>query len=171
MNLICFNSSKWISILSPVFNKTPKVTKFKDISFKTFLAFQTIKLQLKNERPTLMSLAILFHFLCAQHVSVINISIIRSLRLCCWITTSVALLCFSLQNEHHSNPAAPNLQHITNWEQDDRCFGLSYRAIFRLSLKQCYIQLAMLCRVRDLVYICPQKTSSHLIPPRKDTPY
>ena len=38
-----------------------------------------------------MSLAILFHFLCAQHVSHINISIIRSLRLCCWITTSVVL--------------------------------------------------------------------------------
>jgi hypothetical protein len=39
----------------------------------------------------LMSLAILFHFLCAQHVSDINISIIRRLRLCCWITTSVVL--------------------------------------------------------------------------------
>ena len=38
-----------------------------------------------------MSLAILFHFLCAQHVSDINISIIRSLRLCCSITTSVIL--------------------------------------------------------------------------------
>jgi len=38
-----------------------------------------------------MSLAILFHFLCAQHVSDFNISIIRSLRLCCWITTSVVL--------------------------------------------------------------------------------
>ena len=36
-----------------------------------------------------MSLAILFHFLCAQHVSDINISIISSLRLCCWITTPV----------------------------------------------------------------------------------
>jgi len=36
-----------------------------------------------------MSLAFLFHFLCAQHVSDINISIFRSLRLCCWITTSV----------------------------------------------------------------------------------
>ena len=53
-----------------------------------------------------MSLAILFHFLCAQHVSDINISIIRS---------------FSLQNEHHPKSAAPNLQHTTNWEQDDRC--------------------------------------------------
>ena len=28
---------------------------------------------------------------------------------------------FSLQNEHHQIPAAPNLQHATNWEQDDRC--------------------------------------------------
>jgi len=36
-----------------------------------------------------MSLAILFYFLCPEHVSDINISIIRSLRLCCWITTSV----------------------------------------------------------------------------------
>jgi len=34
-----------------------------------------------------MSLDILFHFLCTQHVSDVNISIIRSLRLCCWITT------------------------------------------------------------------------------------
>jgi hypothetical protein len=28
---------------------------------------------------------------------------------------------FSLQNEHHPNPAAPKLQYATNWEQDDRC--------------------------------------------------
>jgi len=39
----------------------------------------------------LMSLAILFHFLCAQHVSDINISIIRSLWIFCWITTLVVL--------------------------------------------------------------------------------
>ena len=38
-----------------------------------------------------MSLAILFHLLCAQHVSDINISIIRSLRLFCWIITLVVL--------------------------------------------------------------------------------
>ena len=38
-----------------------------------------------------MSLAIFFHFLCAQHVSNVNIPIIRSLQLCCWITTSVVL--------------------------------------------------------------------------------
>ena len=38
-----------------------------------------------------MSLAILFHFLCAQYVSDINISIIRNLQLFCWITTLVVL--------------------------------------------------------------------------------
>ena len=38
-----------------------------------------------------MPLTILFHFLCAQHVSDCNISIIRSLRLFCWITTLVVL--------------------------------------------------------------------------------
>ena len=32
-----------------------------------------------------------FHFLCAKHVSDINIAIIRSLRLFCWITTLVVL--------------------------------------------------------------------------------
>jgi len=36
-----------------------------------------------------MSLAILFHSLCVQHISDINISIIRSLRLFYWITTLV----------------------------------------------------------------------------------
>ena len=41
-----------------------------------------------------MSLAILFYFLCTQHVSDINISIIRSLRLSCSITTLVALFLF-----------------------------------------------------------------------------
>jgi len=38
-----------------------------------------------------MSLAILFRFLCTQHFSEINISIIRSLRLFFWITTLVVL--------------------------------------------------------------------------------
>ena len=47
-----------------------------------------------------MSLAILFHFLCAQHVSDINISLIRSLRLFRLITTLVIFfLVFVLQAE------------------------------------------------------------------------
>jgi len=40
-----------------------------------------------------MSLAILFHFLFAQRVSDINIAIIRSLRLFCWITTLFLVRC------------------------------------------------------------------------------
>ena len=44
-------------------------------------------------KTNLMSLVILFHFLCAQHVSDINISIFRSLRPCWWITTWVVLFC------------------------------------------------------------------------------
>ena len=50
-----------------------------------------IILTVEEWKTNLMSLAIWFHFLCAQHVSDINISIIRSLRMCCWITTSVVL--------------------------------------------------------------------------------
>ena len=42
-------------------------------------------------KTNLMTLAPLFHFLCAQHVSDINITIIRSLRLFCLITTLVVL--------------------------------------------------------------------------------
>ena len=91
-------------------------------------------------KTNLMSLVILFHFLCAQHVSDINISIIRSLRLCWWITTSVVLflvrcvleiwcgwfwVVFVLQasacKRTPLKTSPPNLQHTTNWEQDDRC--------------------------------------------------
>jgi len=49
-----------------------------------------------KQKTNLMSLAILFHFLCVQHVSDINISIIRSLRLCCWITTLVVCSWFDV---------------------------------------------------------------------------
>jgi len=44
-----------------------------------------------------MSLAILFHFLFTQHVSDINISIIRSLRLCCWLTYHIGRFVLQLQ--------------------------------------------------------------------------
>jgi hypothetical protein len=53
--------------------------------------FSKDSLKVEEWKINLMSLAILLHFLCAQHVSDINISIIRSLQLCCWITTSVVL--------------------------------------------------------------------------------
>ena len=50
----------------------------------------------ENKRPTWCHLLFLFNFLCAQHVSDINISIIRSLRLFCWITTLVVCSWFDV---------------------------------------------------------------------------
>jgi len=77
-----------------------------------------------------MSLAILFHFLCAQHVSDINISIIRRLWLFCWITTFVVLFlvrcvlefrCASACNmdntptqPHRNSNTRPNKNNATN---------------------------------------------------------
>ena len=58
----------------------------------------------------LMSLAILFHLLCAQHVSDINISIFRSLRLCWWITTLVVLL-------NTKQPMKNTTQKRTQWSR------------------------------------------------------
>ena len=49
-----------------------------------------------KQKTNLMPLAILFHFLCAQHVWDINISIIRSLRMFCWITALVMCSWFEL---------------------------------------------------------------------------
>ena len=49
------------------------------------------KVLVEEWKTNLISLAILFHFLRAQHVSDINVSNIRSLRPRCWITTSVVL--------------------------------------------------------------------------------
>ena len=54
-------------------------------SFQALLALALVlnKHIIVEERKTnLISIAILFHFLYSQHVSDINISIIRSLRLC-----------------------------------------------------------------------------------------
>ena len=60
--------------------------------FKIIMFIASCIIVIAEEYKTnLMSLAILFHFLFAQHVSDINLSIIRSFRLCCWITTSVVL--------------------------------------------------------------------------------
>jgi len=55
-----------------------------------------INVIVENKRPTWCHLLFLFHFLCAQHVSDINISIIRSLRLFCWITTLVVCSWFEV---------------------------------------------------------------------------
>jgi len=69
-----------------------------------------------------MSLALLFHFLCAQHVPDINVSIIKSLRLFLLnYHIGRIVLCFSLQHRHYSNPTTLKLQHTSNQEQYDQC--------------------------------------------------
>ena len=76
-----------------------------------------------------MSLAILLHFLCAQHISDINISIISSLMNYHIGRLVLSLLCvgalvrlilggvlfagFSLQNEHHLKSAAQQTENKT----------------------------------------------------------
>jgi len=57
---------------------------------------QCIIVIVENKRPTWCHLLFLFNFLCAQYVSDINISIIRSLRLFCWTTTLVACSWFDV---------------------------------------------------------------------------
>jgi len=58
-------------------SQNPRINKNKNL-FKSIVIAE-------NKKTSLKSLALLFHFLCAQHVSDINISIIRSLRLFCWL--------------------------------------------------------------------------------------
>ena len=65
-----------------------------------------------------MSLAILFHFLCAQHVSDINISVIRSLRLCWWITTSVGLFSAKRTPPKTNRTKSSNTQRTENKPTD-----------------------------------------------------
>ena len=71
-------------------------------------------------KTNLMSLAVLFHFLCAQHVSDINISIIRSSRMCWWITTSVVLFVLLAKRtpSKTSHTKAPNTQRTENKTTD-----------------------------------------------------
>ena len=67
-------------------------------SYNSFLSMTNSQLSTNKDnfdewKTNLMSLAILFHLLCAPRVSDINISVCRSLRLFWWITTSVVLFC------------------------------------------------------------------------------
>ena len=61
----------------------------------------------------MISLAILFHLLCAQHVSDFNIYNIRSLRLRCWITTSVVVF-----SGHCVGDLVPHQISNTQWTEN-----------------------------------------------------
>jgi len=60
-----------------------------------------------------MLFAILFHFLCAQHISDINISIIRSLLLFRWITTLFVLFLDATPTQPHRNSNAHRTKNNT----------------------------------------------------------
>jgi len=69
-----------------------------------------------------MSLAILFHFLCSQHVSDINVSIIRSLRLFCWITTLLVLFLVRCVLEFRCGwVGVVSVLHASGWMQPEAC--------------------------------------------------
>jgi len=78
-----------------------------------------------------MSLAILFHLLCAQHVSDINISIIRSLRLFCSISTLVVLFLVRCVLEFRCGwvgvvsvlQAEAQLQHVSDINISETCWA------------------------------------------------
>jgi len=63
----------------------------KQVTFNLIFIGAYIIVIVEDWKTNLMSLVILFRLLCAQHVSDINTANIRSLQLCCWITTSVVL--------------------------------------------------------------------------------
>ena len=70
-----------------------------------------------------MSLAILFHFLCAQHVWTLiypsSGACDYSAELPHWSYCSWFDVCWSFG--HNSNPTIPKLQHTSNQEQYDQC--------------------------------------------------
>ena len=121
-----FNRSHLVVFQFTQWNKQFIISRTQRYMILTFIGPCIIAI-VEEWKTNLMSLVILFHILCAQHVSDINISILRSLRLCWWITTSVVLFsvrcvleillrlifggvrfagCFNLQNEHHQISAA-----------------------------------------------------------------
>ena len=87
---ICRPLTYYNQFLKPV----PTLVFYLLLDFQNLMFIGRCNIVIVEEQKTnLMSLAILFHFLCAQHVSDINISIIKRLRLFCWITTLVVLFC------------------------------------------------------------------------------
>jgi len=85
---------------------------------------------LKNKKPTRCHLLYLLYFLDTQHVSGINMSIFRSLRLCCWTTTLTVLFldCFVLELGCGSafRRISLLLFYIFFWEQTNSYFVFNF---------------------------------------------
>ena len=86
--------SNWIKVNNACVNTTQIGNTCKkkttNIRFDQYINLANNSWRIKDQLDVL---AILFHLLCAQHILDINIYIIRSLRLFCWITTLVVLFC------------------------------------------------------------------------------
>jgi len=67
--------------------KPDRKSRLGDLGVEGRAMFKLTLLTLTNKKPTRCHLLLLFYFLETQHVSSINMSIFRSLRLCCWTTT------------------------------------------------------------------------------------
>ena len=87
-NIKFFSKFMFVTFMPSMYNYINLLSQFLFLPIQ-FLAEHIYPVEEWN--TNLVSLAILFHSLCAKHVSDINKFIIRSLRLCCWITTSVVL--------------------------------------------------------------------------------
>ena len=97
--------------------------RFRQLHFGSYeLHFDSWRIR---DQLDVTSYYVLFHFFYAQHVSDINMSIIRSLRLFYCITTLVVCSCFgvavlgwypcsSLLHGYHPNTATPKQEHMTN---------------------------------------------------------
>ena len=91
--IVLFQKGQWYpkcvkSATSNFFNLSGPLNIPPDFTVKKFHFFGQSFAGVEEWKTNLMSLAVLFQFLCAQLVSDLNISIIRSLRLCCWILFS-----------------------------------------------------------------------------------
>ena len=85
-----------------------------------------------------MSLAILFHFLCAQHVSDINISINRSLRLFCWITTLVVFFLVKCVLESLVWLDWSGIR-VTNWNLEPRTKNIATNVVIQQNSRKLLI--------------------------------
>ena len=132
-----FNNSNILSLdLIPLCFIVSKIGSRTAVSHNKFYSSRQHMLHSWKQKTYFMSLAILFHFLCAQHVSDINILIIRSLRLFCWIITLAVCSWFDvlvfrcecvgvvsvlqasayIRMSHHPNRTTPKHQNTSNQE-------------------------------------------------------
>ena len=96
--------SNWIKVNNACVNTTQIGNTCKkkttNIRFDQYINLANNSWRIKDQLDVL---AILFHLLCAQHILDINIYIVRSLPLFCWITTFNTCNTHTTPNQQHRN--------------------------------------------------------------------